>query len=48
VHRVFISGVIVFMVFASYSLWSEEREERIKTQEELNSQTAKLGRPEVR
>jgi hypothetical protein len=38
---------IVGMVFASYSLWSHEREERIKTQEELDSQTAKLGRPEI-
>ena len=38
---------ILGMVFASYSLWSQEREERIKTQEQLDVQTAKFGRPEV-
>lgn len=44
---IFALLAIAGMVFASYSLWSQEREERIKTLEELDSQTAKLGRPEI-
>ena len=36
-------GVLV----AFYQLWAQEREERIKTQDELEQQTAKLGRPEI-
>jgi hypothetical protein len=41
------SLAIASMVFASYSLWSQEREKRLKTQEELDRQSAKSGRPEI-
>jgi len=44
---IFALLAIAGMVFASYSLWSQEREERIKTQDEFDIQTAKLGRPEI-
>ena len=44
-----ISGLlaVVGVIVASYSLWARERDERIKTQGELERQTAKLGRPLV-
>jgi hypothetical protein len=44
-----ISGLlgIAGIVFASYGLWAREREERVHTQDELELQTARLGRPEV-
>jgi hypothetical protein len=38
---------IVSMAIASHSLWKQECEGRIKTQDELDSQTAKLGRPQI-
>jgi len=38
-----ITGVVI----ASYKLWAQEREERVKTQEELENTMAKLGRPQV-
>jgi hypothetical protein len=44
---IFALLAVAGMVFASYSVWSGERDERIKTQEALDDQTAKLGRPEI-
>jgi hypothetical protein len=44
---IFALVAITGMVFASYRLWSREREERISAQEELEIATAKLGRPEI-
>ena len=34
-------------LFTSYSLWAQERSERVKLQDELDDTIAKLGRPEV-
>src|ERR1700730_4947656 len=38
---------VVGMIVASYSLWAQEREERVRTQDELERQIVKLGRPDV-
>ena len=38
-----VCGVFV----ASYQLWAREREERVKTQDELERQIVKFGRPDV-
>src|SRR5271170_6301305 len=38
---------IIGIFFASYKLWAAERDERCKTQRELESEIAKQGRPKV-
>lgn len=46
-RTIFLLLAVTGVFIATYSLWAQERVERVRTQEELDETTAKLGRPVI-